>query len=131
MKRITVISIALLSLSSLLGTIRGLRMIFDPGGESILFRYDKEILEVAGLANYALIGWVVLFLVGIFSMVVVVCIVRKVRFFPYLIIIEGIFISFLALLNFTIAGFSPIHLFIGAISIGVLTVGMWQTPKEF
>ena len=124
-------SICLLSIPALLGMLRGVRMILYPAEDSLLFPYPQEMMKVSVFSNYSILGWIILFLVGILSTVTIVLIIKQVRNFAYLVIVEGIFLSFFTLSHMLYAGFNIVHLFVLPLSIAILVLGVLQTPREF
>ncbi|MES2329520.1 MAG: hypothetical protein V4539_07955 [Bacteroidota bacterium] len=124
-------SICLLSISALLGMVRGIRMTLYLSDNSILFPYPEEMMRASVFSNYAILGWIVFFLIGIFSLIAVIVTLTRIRNFAYFIIVEGIFLSFFTLMHVLYAGFGLIHLFILPICIAITVLGVLQTPKEF
>jgi len=131
MKRYRKISIFLLSLSTLIGLIRGYRMTLYPDGNSILFPYPKDMIKASIFSNYTVLGWIVFSLVGIFSGIVLGCVLFKTRRYAYLIIAEGIFTSFFLFTHFIFTGFSYVHIIFFPLCIGMIVIGILQTPREF
>lgn len=131
MKKLRTISIVLLSISSTLGLVRGFRMTLDKGRHSLLFPYSDEIIENSLFSTLSAIGWVVFFLVGVFSVVTLICTIKKLPKYPYLVIVEGIFSSFFTLTHIVYTQFSVIHLFVLPVCFGMIIIGVLQTPKEF
>ncbi len=124
-------SICLLSVSGLIGLVRGIRMTFYPSDDSLLFPYPQEMMTASVFSNYSILGWVVFFLIGVFSVLAIVGILLKTRNFAYLIIVEGIFLSFFTLTHILYAGFGVVHLFILPMCIATVILGVLQTPREF
>lgn len=131
MKRIHGMSVFLICLSAVIGLIRGYRMAMHPKGNSILFPYPQDMMKLHVFSNYAMLGWVIFFFVGIFSLLVLACIFLKKWYAPYLIIVEGIFVTFLTLTHILLSGISLIHVIFFPLSIATIMVGVLQTPKEF
>ncbi len=125
------ISVALLSISGGLGLVRGYRMTQYPSDDSIPFQYTPEMIKASVFSNYAILGGIVFVLVGVFSVFVIMCTLYKVRHYPYLIIIEGVFVLFFTLTHILLAGFGWIHLIILPLCAGMVVIGVLQTPKEF
>jgi len=124
-------SIVLLSISGLIGLVRGIRMTFYPADDSLLFPYPQEMMKASVFSNYSVLGWIVFFLIGVFSVLAIAAIFLKIRNFAYLIIVEGIFLSFFTLTHVLYAGFGMIHLFILPLCIATVILGVLQTPREF
>jgi hypothetical protein len=131
MQRLRKISICLLSITSLLGLVRGYRMSNYLGDESVLYPYSSDTIRATVFSNYAILGWIVFSLIGLFSLLVIAAIVKKMRNFGYLIIVEGIFITFLTAIHILLTGFVVIHFFVIPICFAVIILGILQVPREF
>ena len=131
MRRIQKISIAALVVTSLLGLVRGYRMTHYPNIRSIYFPYPEEMMRVSIFSSYSVLGLVIFFFVGIFSVVAILCTLYKIRNYAYFILVEGIFLSFLTLTHMVVAGFGLVHVFILALCILIIVLGILQTPREF
>ncbi|MBI2282779.1 MAG: hypothetical protein HYU71_03620 [Bacteroidetes bacterium] len=131
MTRFRKISIILLTLSSSIGVFRGARLINDAWFPDILFPFPEEKITDSLFSNYAILGWILLSLVGVFGFVTLCCMLLRKKIYPYLIIIQGIFISFLSLTHLLYSSFSPIHLFTIPIGVSTIVIGVMQTPREF
>ena len=131
MKLIRNISIVLLSLSSIIGITRGYRMTLYPEGDKILFPYPQGMIKSSVFTNYIIMGWLLFFLVGIFSIVSLVRVIFRMKNYAYFIIIEGVFITFLSLIHILLTGLTVIDLIFLPLCITTIAVGIMQTPKEF
>jgi presenilin-like A22 family membrane protease len=99
--------------------------------DSVLFSYSKEMIKVSVFSNHAILGYILFTLVGLFSFVVILCILYKTKHYAYLIIAEGVFVLFFTLTHIIANGFSLIHIFVLPLCIGVVITGVMQTPREF
>lgn len=131
MKRARIFSVLLVSIICIVGLVRGLRMIVPQNKLNILFPFPEEMIAVSLFSNYTVLGWILFCLLGVFGLITLRCIYTQNRIFPYLIIILGIFASFLTLTHILYAGFTWIHLLLLPISLGTILLGVVQTPKEF
>ncbi len=131
MLRLRKISIVFLVISGFIGLIRGYRMTGLAPGKSIFFAYEEDSIRDSIFSNYNLLGWIIFFLIGIFSFIVLICVLRKTRTYCYLVIAEGIFLCFFALTHILHNGFSLVHLFMLPFCIGTIALGIMQTPREF
>lgn len=131
MKRYRKISLIFLSISAIIGLVRGYRLTLNPSGNSILFAYPEEVMNDSPFSNYVVLGWILFFLVGVLSLFTIVAILLKNRNYGYLIIVEGIFSTFFSLTNLLLLGFSFIHLVLLPLCISLIILGVLQTPKEF
>ncbi len=131
MKRYRKISLVLISISALVGLIRGYRMTRYPAGNSILFAYPQDVISDSVFSNYAILGWILFFLVGVFSLITLIVMRAKVKSYAYLIIVEGIFSLFFTITHILLTGFLLVHLPILIICLAMIVLGVLQTPREF
>lgn len=131
MKKYRRISIILLSISAIIGSVRGYRLTLHPDGNDILFPFPKDLINTSVFANYTVLGWVIFYLIGIFSLVAMACVLMKKRNHGYFIMAEGIFITFFSLTHIVFTEFQLIHLPILLIGASDIILGILQTPKEF
>jgi hypothetical protein len=131
MKKLRTISIVLLSISAVIGLVRGIRMTLYNSSHSLLLPYSDEIIQNSLFTSFNAIGWVVFFLVGVFSALALFFTVKRLSGYSYLIIIEGIFSSFFTLTHIVYTQFSLVHLFILPVCFCTIVIGILQTPKEF
>jgi hypothetical protein len=124
-------SVSLLSVPAFLGMFRGIRMIVSPAEESLMFPYPEEMIKASVFTNYSILGWIIFVLVGVLSFLAIIITIRHKRNFAYLIIVEGIFLCFFTLSHMLYAGFHPVHLLVMPIGIGILVLGVLQTPRKF
>ena len=131
MKRYRKISLILLSVSAIIGLIRGYRMTKYPEGNGVLFPYPEEVIKDSIFSNYTILGWILFFLVGIFSLIAMGTVLSKTRNYAYFIIVEGIFGMFFSLTNVLLNGLSVFHFFLLPLCIALIVLGVLQTPREF
>lgn len=131
MQRLRTISICLLSITSLLGLLRGYRMSNYEDDDSLLYPYPRDTIKATVFSNYAILGWIVFSLIGLFSVLVIVSIVKNFRNYGYLVIVEGIFLTFLTAIHILLTGFVFAHFFIIPVCFAVLILGVLQVPREF
>lgn len=131
MDKLRKISVSLLSVSGIIGIVRGYRIVMYPMENSVLFPYPEELINTSVFSNHSILGWIVFFFVGVFSIVAMAGTIRKIHNYAYLIIVEGIFASFLTLTHMLVVGFSFVHLLIFPLSLAFIVAGIQQTPKEF
>lgn len=131
MKRDRILSVLFVSIISVIGLVRGLRMIVPQNKLNILFPFPEEMIAGSLFSNYTVLGWILFCMLGVFGLITLRCIHIQHRIFPYLIIILGIFASFLTLTHILYGGFTWIHLLLLPIGLGTILLGVVQTPKEF
>lgn len=125
------LSLTCLSISTLLGIVRGGRMMFVPSSDSVFFPYDEESIRNTIFANYQIFGFILVMLVGVFGMLAIFFTVKKKKNFAYLILVQGIFTTFFTLTHIVYNGFSWIHLIMLPIALLIIVSGVLQTPREF
>jgi hypothetical protein len=132
MSRTAKLTVLMLGISAVLGLIRGFRLISDPAGDSLLFTYPNEAIEISVFSNYRALGWVIVLLIGVFSVIALACRHRFPRWFAYMAIMEGIFITSLTVLHIILSGVGWIHILLtGPIGVGLIISGVMLTPREF
>lgn len=89
------------------------------------------MIAVSLFSNYTVLGWILFCLLGVFGLVTLRTIYTQNKLFPYLVIILGIFASFLTMTHILYGGFAWIHLLLLPVSLGTILLGVVQTPKEF
>lgn len=124
-------SVSLLFVPALLGMFRGIRMIVSPAEESLILPYPQEMIAASVFTNYSILGWIIFVLLGVLSVIAMLVTIKNKRNFAYLIIVEGIFLCFFTLSHLLYSGFHPVHLFVMPLGIGILVLGVIQTPREF
>lgn len=131
MKRARILSVLFVSFISIVGLVRGLRMMVPKSKLTILFPFPEEMISASLFSNYTVLGLILFCMLGIFGLITLRCIHIQNKLFPYLIIMLGIFASFLTLTHILYGGFTWIHLLLLPISLGTILLGVVQTPKEF
>ena len=131
MGRMQKTSIVALILTGLLGLVRGYRLTYYPSTKTVYFPYPEEMMSASVFSNYSILGLVIFFFIGIFSIVAVLCTVYKIRNYAYFILVEGIFLSFFTLTHIVVSGFGLVHVFVLALCILIIVLGIRQTPREF
>ncbi|MDE3254136.1 MAG: hypothetical protein KGO92_15145 [Bacteroidota bacterium] len=131
MRRYRFISLILLFISSFIGIVRGFRMIWYKEGNNLIRLYPMEIIRNSIFSNYTVYGWILFFLVGIFSIIAFVCTLSNIRNYGYFIIVEGIFALFFTSINMAYTTFGPVHAILLPICFLIILLGIVQTPREF
>lgn len=131
MKRDRILSVLFVSIITIIGLVRGLRMVVPQNKLNILFPFPEEMISNSLFSNYTVLGWILFCMLGVFGLITLRCIHIQHRIFPYLVIILGIFASFLTLTHILYGGVTWIHLVLLPISLGTILLGVVQTPKEF
>ena len=131
MRELRRLSLLCISISSLIGLIRGFRMMMNPVSDTVIFSYSDDRIKDTIFANFKVFGLIFFCLVGIFSIVTLVSIIARKRIFGYLMMVEGIFSTFFVLTHIVYNGFSWVHLPVIALCALIVVLGVIQTPKEF
>lgn len=131
MSRYRVISLILLFISSFIGLFRGYHMIWYKEGNHLIRLFPKEIIRNSIFSNYAVYGWILFFLVGVFGVITFGCTLSKIRNYGYFIIVEGIFALFFTSINMAYTSLNPVHAFLLPVCVLMIYLGILQTPKEF
>lgn len=130
MKRYRKISLILLSISAIIGLVRGYRLVLYPSDNSIIFTYPEEVMNDSLFSNFVVLGWILFFLVGVLSLLAIIAILFKSHDYGYLLLLKAYFLLF-SLTNLFLLGFSFIHLLLLPLCISLVILGVLQKPKEF
>jgi len=131
MKNARKISALLVGFTSFGGLVRGFRLINPESFPTIIYPFSEDLIRDSLYTNYTVLGWILFFLVGVFGVVTILCLYIRHKIYPYLMIIQGIFISFLTLTHLLYTGFGPIHIVLLPLGISTILLGVVQTPREF
>ena len=125
MKTARQLSIFLLFVSGTLALFGGYCMITDPTGNSLGLPF--YLLNGSIFSDYTMLGWVLLLTVGLFSVVVIICILQKVRIYPSLIMLEGVIIIGFVIIQMLVLGETfYIQYFFLILGIGLIGLGILQ-----
>ncbi len=91
------LSIFLLATSGISALFSGYQMISDPTGNSLGLPF--YLLNGSAFSDYSLPGWVILGTVGVFSFVIILSIIKKIKTYSFLIILQGVIICILIFLQ--------------------------------
>lgn len=91
------LSIFLLAISGISALYTGYQMISDPTGNSLGLPF--YLLNGTVFSDYSLPGWVILGTVGVFSLVIILSIMRKIKIYSFLIMLQGVIICILIILQ--------------------------------
>ena len=90
MKAARQLSVAILLLLTTAALFFSYHMIIDPTGSSLGLPF--YLLNGTIFTNYLVLGWVLLFTVGVLSAIVVLLIMSKNRFYSFFIMLEGVIV---------------------------------------
>lgn len=129
MKAARQLSIALLLLLGITALMLSYSMISDPTGNSLGF--PVYLLNGSIFSDYATPGWILLFAVGIFSLVVVFLIFRKSRVYSILIMLQGAIVLIFILLAVILLdeSFLVEYLFL-AVGVLLIAIGVIQYQRK-
>lgn len=91
------LSVFLLAISGISALYTGYQMISDPTGNSLGLPF--YLLNGTVFSDYSLPGWVILGTVGVFSLVIILSIMRKIKIYSFLIMLQGVIICILIILQ--------------------------------
>lgn len=96
----------------------------DPSGDT--FKFSLDLLKNTPFHNYFIPGLILFIFIGVFCLFTVVCIIAKAKYYPNMIVLEGIFLFgwlsiellfnkefFLPILHYPLYGISSILILIG------------------
>ncbi|MES2005263.1 MAG: hypothetical protein V4450_12150 [Bacteroidota bacterium] len=129
MKAARQISIAILLLMALVAIFISCRVITDPTGSSMGF--PSYLLSGTIFNNYATAGWIMLFTIGLFSLLVIVFIIRKSRIYSILIMVQGVIVCVAIFLQILLIeeSFLIQYLFL-AIGVILIALGALQNQRK-
>ena len=93
MKTARQLCVAILFVTSLAALLGGYLLIVDPDGHSL--RLMLEDLKGTPFTDYSLPGWILLWVIGVGSILAAVSALQHQKFYPYLVIAEGICLLFI------------------------------------
>lgn len=131
MRELRRLSLLCISISSLIGLIRGFRMMMNPVSDTVIFSYSDDRIKDTIFSNFKVFGLIFFCLVGVFGAITLVSIIARKRIYGYLMMVEGIFGSFFVLTHIVYNGFSWVHLPLLSMGALIVVLGVIQTPKEF
>ena len=102
MKTARQLSVFLLSITSLIAYFLSYHMITDPTGNSLGLPF--YLLSGSGISSFSFSGWLLLFIVALFSTFIIICIYLKVRFYSFLIMVQGVFICLFTIVQMILLG---------------------------
>jgi hypothetical protein len=102
MRNARLLSIFLLAVTSLTGLFCGYHMISDSTGSSLGLPF--YLLNGSVFTDYAILGWGIFILAGVFSGLVVFCIFRKIKIYPILVLLEAIIICAIIFIQIILLG---------------------------
>jgi hypothetical protein len=96
-------------------------MIADPTGSSLKLPF--YLLNGTIFSDYLIFGWLLLFLVGVFSLIVIIMIYLKTRLYSFFVMIEGVLLAVFIIVQMILLTESfliqYIMLFLGIVLIGL------------
>lgn len=123
------LSIFLLLITGLVALYGGLQMISDPTGNSLGLPF--YLLNGSVFSDYAVGGWILVPTVGILSSVTILCVLRRNRYYSFMIMLQGViicvFVFMLMLLLGEAFGIEYVFLILG---IGLIGLGALQNQRK-
>jgi len=127
MKAARQLSVAILVLLTLAAVFFSYHMIKDPTGSSLGLPF--YLLNGTILSSYLVVGWVLLFTVGILSSVVVMLIMSKNRFYSFFIMLEGVIVCVFVFIQWILVGETFIVQYIFLI-LGIALIGLGALQNQ-
>ncbi len=128
-RRIRVLSIILLFITGLNALVAGYLFILDPSGKYV--GITTELLEHSPFKNYLIPGLVLFTFNGIMNIVAAGLTIRRIRFYPYLILFQGIVLVVWILLQVVfLQMFQALHFVMGVIGIVLIICGASLAGKK-
>jgi hypothetical protein len=125
-RQLSVTILALLCASALYGSYQ---MIIDPTGNSLGLPF--YLLDGTILSSYAVIGWILLFTVGIFSPVIILFILLRINIYSFLIMLQGVILCIFIFVQMFLlwASFWIQFVFLAA-GIALIVLGALQNQQK-
>lgn len=121
MKSARQLCIAILIVSAITATGIGYYLISDSTGH--LFRLSLDDLKGSPFSDYSVPGWILFIGIGIFSAVAAVVSLLHHKTYPFLIIIEGIFMFLFVVAEYIIQPFQLLQVVYGLLAIALILLG--------
>ena len=104
-------------------------MITDPTGNSLGLPF--YLLNGTVFSDYAIIGWILLFTVGVFSAVTIFSIVQKLSIYSFLIMLQGVILTIFIIMQMLLLGetFLIQYVFL-AVGVGLIGLGALQNQRK-
>jgi hypothetical protein len=129
MKAVRQLSVALLVFLCVASLYGSYHMITDPTGNSLGLPF--YLLNGTILTSYAVAGWILLVTVGIFSAVIISCIVLRSAIYSILIMIQGVILCvFIFVQMFLLGEIFWIQYFFLAAGIALIGLGALQNQRK-
>ena len=125
-QQFTVIILLLLSIAALYGSYC---MITDPTGNSLGIPF--YLLKGTVFSDYAMIGWILLFTVGIFSPFIILLIIFKSSIYSFFVILQGVILCIFIFVQMLLIGktFLVQYIFL-LMGIALVCLGSFQNQRK-
>ena len=129
MKAARQLSVAILLLLSATALFFSYHMISDPTGSSLGLPF--YLLNGTMFTNYLVVGWVLLFTVGVLAALVVLLIMSKNRYYSFLIMMQGVILAAFVFIQWMLVGETFIVQYIYLIlAIALIGLGALQNQRK-
>ena len=129
MKAARQLSIAILVFVCLIALYGSYQMISDPTGSSL--GLPSYLLNGSFLTSYVILGWIILVTIGLFSIVTILSILRKVNIYSILIMLQGLMICLLVFAEMILSGETFIIQYVFLIAgLGLIGLGFLQNQRK-
>ena len=129
MKTARQLSLFLLFVTVIAAFYLGLQMIIDPTGHSLGLPF--YLLNGSILSSYAIPGWIMLVTVALFGSITITCILKKNRFYSFLIMLQGVLLFvFIMAQMFLLQETFMIQYIVLFISGALISLGILQNQRK-
>lgn len=129
MKTARQLSVLLLLTTASIALYSGVQLVIDPTGSSLGFPF--YLLNSSIFTDYLVTGWILTTTIGVFSLVIIVCILLKTSFYSFLIMVQGVIICIYVFMMMLLLGetFMVEYLFL-LLGIGLIGLGALQHQRK-
>lgn len=123
------LSLAILVFVGVIALFGSYHMITDPTGSTL--GLPSYLLNGSILSSYAILGWIILVTIGLFSIVTILSILRKANMYSILIMLQGLIICLLVFAEIILAGETFIMQYVFLIAgLGLIGLGFLQNSRK-
>jgi hypothetical protein len=123
------LSLAILVFVGVIALFGSYHMITDPTDSTL--GLPSYLLNGSILSSYAILGWIILVTIGLFSIVTILSILRKANMYSILIMLQGLIICLLVFAEIILAGETFIMQYVFLIAgLGLIGLGFLQNSRK-
>jgi hypothetical protein len=129
MKTARQLSVLILLITAGIALYGGVQLVIDPTGSSLGFPF--YLLNNSIFSDYLLTGWILSTTIGVFSLVIVVCILIKTAFYSFLIMVQGVIVCIYVFIMILLMGEAfLIEYFFLVLGTGLIGLGALQHQRK-